>query len=121
MKYGAITQDSLFLEDFDVQGLFKVFPDYEIGVRINAIYAQIAKFSGNPHRTDELKTCLYALKKVENDKFRRYKYTTMTLQDVIKCFGNDLKKMPIGSFVQSTPLGANYLMGEATTEEVDTK
>ena len=31
-------------------------------------------------------------------------YTTMTLKDVIKCFGNDLSKMPKGSFVQSDPI-----------------
>ena len=104
MKHYEIAQDSLILEDFDIQGLSEIFPEYEIGVRINAIYSQIARFSGNPKRISEILLCQYALKKVETDKFRRYRYTTMTLKDVMTCFGNDLKKMPAGSFVQSTPI-----------------
>lgn len=97
-------QDSLFLEDFDVQGLSKLFPDYEIGVSISAIYTQIARFSSNPLRTNELQLCQRALEKIKTNKSRRYKYTTMTLQDVVKCFGDDLKKMPLGSFIQSSPI-----------------
>lgn len=104
MKSHKTAQDSLFLEDFDVRGLCEMFPDHEIGVRINALYTQIARLSNNPRRSSELRICHYALKKVQTNKFRRYMYTTMTLKDVIKCFGNDLSKMPKGSFVQSDPI-----------------
>lgn len=118
MKCIEIMQDSLFLEDFDVQGLSEMFPDYEIGVRINTIYAQIARFSSNPRRSNELQLCQHALKKVETDKFRRYKYTTMPLQDVIKCFGDDLKRMPMGSFIQSAPI-ENYSLKKASEPDIE--
>ena len=104
MKYNESVRDSLVLVDFDIKGLFKVFPQIEIAVRINAIYSQIAKFTNNPLRNDEMRIFMDTLKKAQTDKNRRCKYTVMKLEDVVKCFGDDLKKMPIGSFAQSTPI-----------------
>lgn len=101
MNQNKLIKDSIILEPHDIIDLAKIFPDYEIGVRINAIYAQVAKFSGNPNRNRELQIFSYALERVEADTLRRFKYTTMTLQDVIKCFGN---RLPQGAFIQSVPL-----------------
>lgn len=99
------TNSTLFLEDFDIKNLSELFPLLEVGVRITTIYAQIARFSNNPSRHKEISILRDALSKAGNDKYRQYRYVSMTLQDIIVCFGDNLKSLPIASFIQDTPIG----------------
>ena len=92
--------DALILQDFDIKGLHLLSPKMVVGVRISTIYCQFAKYGNNPSRENEITILLNALHSVRNDRYRRYRYVPMTLQDVISCFGRDLKKLPISSFVQ---------------------
>lgn len=97
--------NTLILEDFDIKNLSKLFPLLEVGVRITTIYAQIARFCNNPSRHKEINLLLDALGTAGNDKYRQYRYVSMTLQDIIVCFGDNLKSLPVASFIQDTPIG----------------
>jgi len=96
--------ESLILEDFDIKGLSNISQNYEIGVRVNVIYSQIAKYSDNPSRTEELQILVIALEKAVDGKRRRNKYTTMRLKDVMKCFGKSLRLLPKDTFIQTSPI-----------------
>ena len=98
-------KNALILEDYDIRSLSKAFPQQEVGVNVNRIYIQIAKFSNNPKRTEEIGILKNALFLAQDDNYRDYRYTVMTLNDVMKCFGRYLKKMPRSTFIQSSELG----------------
>lgn len=92
--------DALILQDFDIKGLYLLYPKMLVGVRVSTIYCQFAKYGNNPSRKNEVTILINALRSVQNDRYRKYCYIPMILQDVISCFGKDLKKLPVSTFVQ---------------------
>lgn len=92
---------SLLLEIYDIKGLQKELPKKKIGVNVNRIYIQIAKYNCNPNRVTEIQILKKALLNVSNKNHFDSRYATMNLEDVIKCFGANLNKLPKTTFVQS--------------------
>lgn len=96
------TSDALLLEGFDIKKLSKLYPYKEIGVNTNRIYIQIAKFSHNSQKRKELLILKKTLSKIDNEEnnYIDPKYASMTLCEVMQCFGTYLKKMPKTTFIQ---------------------
>lgn len=92
-------RNALQLEDFDIIELEKKFPNQKVGVNVNRIYIQIAKYSGNPELNSEVHILKSALYGVSNKKHFDSKYVMMTLHDVVKCFGKCLKYLPNSTFI----------------------
>lgn len=99
----------LFLEDFDIVGLSKIFPEYEIGVHINRVFSQIAKYNQNPFREEETEILKRVALSGRNSKRHDSKYVIMRLRDVAFCFGHSLKHMPKTSFTQVFTIDYNYM------------
>lgn len=92
--------DALLLEDFDIRGLSKYNPAQKIGVNVSCIYVQIAKFSNNPLRNEEISILKQSLRGISDEKHIDARYTIMQVKDVMKCFGKGLKKLPKSAFMQ---------------------
>ena len=90
---------ALLLEDFDIIKLNKMHPHQKVGVNINRIYIQIAKFSQNPNRSQEIQILKKAIVKADGIKLRESRYVVMELPDVMFCFGDNLKKLPKSTFM----------------------
>lgn len=95
------TKHSLFLEHFDIMLLSKIHPDQKIGVNVSRIYLQIARYSQNPHRKKEMNILKKAIFHTSNKYHVDSKYAIMEVQDIIACFGYDLKKLPKTTFVST--------------------
>lgn len=98
------TMDALILEDFDIVGLSEECPEQEVGVRVSHIYVQIAKIRNNPTKRIEVQILLEALNNANHKKNMSSRYVTMKINDVIRCFGNDLKTIPKSTFIQTAKL-----------------
>lgn len=107
MNKNIRTTDALLLEDFDIIGLSQKFPEQEIGVNVNRIYIQIAKYNQNPKRENEIKILKKALVSASNENHLDSKYSIMTLKDVMVCFGGCLKTLPKSTFVLSFTLNTS--------------
>lgn len=93
------SRNALQTEDFDIIELVKKFPNEKIGVNVNRIYIQIAKYNGNPERDVEIQILKDTLYSASNNKHFDSRYVMMTLHDVVKCFGKCLKHLPNSTFV----------------------
>ncbi len=93
------SRNALQLEDFDIIELVNKFPNQKIGVNVNRIYIQIAKYNGNPERDVEIQILKNTLYSASNKKHFDSRYVMMTLHDVVKCFGKCLKYLPNSTFV----------------------
>lgn len=93
------SRNALQTEDFDIIELVKKFPNEKIGVNVNRIYIQIAKYNGNPERDVEIQILKDTLYSASNNKHFDSRYVMMTLHDVVKCFGKCLKNLPNSTFV----------------------
>ena len=96
---------ALLLEDFDIKHLNSVFPNQKVGVNVNRIYIQIAKYNQNPNRSQEVKILQKAIAHANNKYHYDTRYTVMELQDVVFCFGKNLKKLPKSTFISTHVLG----------------
>ncbi len=92
--------ETLYLEDFDIEKLSRDFPNYRIGVKTTAIYAQMAKYHQNPKRIVQSRILHKALRSARVSKHLDSKYIVMELSEVITCFGESLKKLPKTTFTQ---------------------
>lgn len=101
MNNNVIKKETLYLEDFDIRKLSEKFPKYEIGVKTNILYLQIAKYNQNPSRSQEITILKKAISNASNSKFLDSKYVSMKLEDVVVCFGKSLKLLPKTTFVQA--------------------
>lgn len=107
MEHEIRLQNSLLLEDFDIQNMYKLDPTQKVGVNVNAIYIQIAKYSQNPSRVNEIRILKEALIFARKKNYTDTHYTIMELSDVIKCFNKYLKRLP-----KSTFLPTNIIVNE---------
>lgn len=95
----AINSNALLLEDFDIVNMQKCCPDETIGVNVNRIYIQIAKYGNNPKRAEELKILSNAISNIGGrGVIEEPKYVPMKVCDVTKCFRQYLKKLPKRTF-----------------------
>lgn len=95
-KYMEI--DEIFVNRFDVEDYINKFAEDQIGVNVNRIYLQIAKFDQNPKRKTEVQVLKNAAMTACNKNHYDSKYVAMKLEDVILCFGNNFKSLPKTTF-----------------------
>lgn len=100
MKRKKNINDAFVLESCDIRGLSKSNPEKKIGVNVSSIYVQIAKFSNNPLRSEEICLLKKSLKGISDDKHVDARYVFMQVEDVMKCFDKSLKKLPKSTFLQ---------------------
>ncbi|MBE5739226.1 MAG: hypothetical protein E7349_00040 [Clostridiales bacterium] len=96
------TNNALMLENFDIKNLSLQFPQQSVGVNVNRIYIQIAKYNQNPNRRTEVQILKRVLATAYNKKYIDSKYIVMTLEEVMQCFGEGLKILPKSTFIQYT-------------------
>lgn len=94
------TSNAVFLEDFDIRGLYKERPQLKVGVKKGVVCCQIAIFSGNPKRKKELKILCDALENSKSSNYKDNKYTTLSCADIMKCFKNQLNTLPKTTFIE---------------------
>lgn len=88
-----------FVESIDIENMNKWSPEQKVGVSVNRIYIQIAKYSSIPNKTEELILLSDAISKIESAKtLYEPKYVPMKVCDVFKCFEKCLKKLPKSTF-----------------------
>lgn len=92
--------DTLFPEDFDISRDAKSMPDKLVGVKVNQIYAQIAKMSGKEQYKHELLYLIRVLEESAKNNDVEPIYIPMKVSDVEKCFGKQLKKLPKTTFLE---------------------
>lgn len=99
MNKSASYDDSYMLQSFDILSMSEVDPEFEVGVNVNRIYIQIAKYSFDPGRADELKILYNAVDRLYDVNMHiDSRYITMCIGDIMACFGDGLKKLPRTTF-----------------------
>lgn len=95
-----ISSNSLQLEDFDIVNMNKWFPEMPIGVSVSQIYTQIAKYTGNVNKKQELQILSRCLSGFDTEEYMlEPKYVIMSVNEVDRCFGKQLKKLPKKTFI----------------------
>lgn len=95
-----VCPDSLQFEDFDIADMMEWFPDMPIGVSVNRIYIQIAKYTGRNNKQQALKILSKSISHFDTEEYMREpKYVIMSIDEVKTCFGDELKKMPRQTFI----------------------
>jgi hypothetical protein len=96
----AASNKALFLKILDLKKICKCYPKRKVGVSVQQIYIQIAKYSGNPKRINEL---LLLSRAVSNYDIKDYeeepKYVIMEAGEVERCFNKSYKNLPKNSFI----------------------
>jgi len=92
--------DALFSEDFDITRDAKTMPDKLVGVRVNQIYAQIAKMCGKEEYRKELLHLVNILEESAEKYSGEPIYIPMKVGDIEKCFGKQLKRLPKTTFLE---------------------
>ena len=77
-----------------INGVEVTSPNVKIGVSVTKVYAQITKYGNNPSRITELTILRNAIQKANDSCHVDSRYTTMKAADVVKCFGDDIKRFP---------------------------
>lgn len=68
----------------------------EVFIRVNIVYAQIAKYNGNQNRKQELSILNNALKTLEKRKWlENVRYVKMKKEEAVQCFGDNPPTMTI--------------------------
>lgn len=98
--YRLISSDSLQFEDFDIVNMIDWFPNMTIGVSVNRIYIQIAKYHGRNNKQKALKILSNSLSRFDAEEYMMEpKYVVMSMTEVKTCFGDELKKLPKKTFI----------------------
>lgn len=105
-------RDSLFrtaIIDKKIRFLLRHEPD-EVFIRVNRIYAQIAKYSGNHEREREIVLLTNALDTLERKKWlENLRYVKMKRKDAIQCFGGNPPTMKTPTVLR---IASPVLIGE---------
>lgn len=93
--------DSIILEDSNIKQLAESSPQTEVGVSVNRIYIQIAKNKLYANREDEIVLLYNALSNSTDKKtLVDAVYAIMSVESIMKCFGNSLNKLPKSTFIR---------------------
>lgn len=91
--------DAIMLEDFDIKNMSAWFMCSKVGVNVSQIYTQIAKYSGNPKRENELDILVKAISSYETGEYEADpRYVLMEINEAKICFKDNMKKLPKTTF-----------------------
>lgn len=65
-----------------------------VGISLSKVYAQIAKYSNNPSRSNEVQILRKAIKSASGEKHLDSRYAIMKFVDAELCFGEELRRFP---------------------------
>ena len=99
METEISNSNGLFLDTRSIKELYKINPKKKVGVNKGIIYCQIARYSSNPKKRNEMLILCKVVEKSKPNVYYEPRYSIMSCEEILKCFDNQLNILPRTSFV----------------------